>query len=76
MDLKLSECEKNKDYVISRIIVRDKEIEHRLKCFGFFKREKIRVLNCNYGSTCYLVKVMGVNYAIDKKICESVIVSV
>lgn len=76
MELKLSECEKNKDYVISKIMIKEDEIKHRLKCLGFLEKEKIKVLNNNYGNTCYLIKVMGVNYAVDKTICDGIVVSV
>lgn len=76
MDLKLSECELNRYFIITKIILREKEIEHRLKCLGFLEKEKIKILKYNYNKTCYLIKIMGVNYMIDKKICEGIIVSV
>ena len=76
VELKLSGCDKNRVYVISGVNIEDEELKHRLKCFGFFINEKIEILNYNYGRSCYLVKVMGVNYAIDKKLCEGIIVSV
>ena len=75
MDLKLSNCEKNKEYVIKEIKVRE-EIKHRLTCLGFLPKEKIKLLKYNYNNTCYLVKVMGINYMVDKSICEEVVVSV
>ncbi len=74
MELKLSECEKKKVYVISVIKVKDDNIKQQLKNLGFVKNEKIVLLNCNYGKSSYLVKVMGINYSLDKSICEDIIV--
>ena len=75
MELSLCKCAKNIDYVIKRIEC-DYKTKHRLKCLGFLEKEKVKLLNYNYGNTCCLVKVMGINYAIDKQICERIVVCV
>ena len=40
----------------------------------FCDGEKIRKLTSNYGKSSYLVKVVGINYAIDKKVAEKIMV--
>ena len=75
MELCLCDCEINKEYVISKIVQNDM-IKNRLMCFGFLPKEKIKLLKYNYKNTCCLVKVMGINYAVDKKVCEGIIVCV
>jgi ABC-type cobalamin/Fe3+-siderophores transport system ATPase subunit len=40
----------------------------------FLEGEEIKLLNYNYNKESYLVKVMNINYAVDKKICEEIIV--
>ena len=49
-------------------------IKKQIKNLGFIEGEEIKLLNYNYNKECYLVKVMNINYAVDKKICEEIIV--
>lgn len=65
-------AQKEKDYVIKEILVQNESIKQQLENLGFFKHEKIRLLNYNYGKKSYLIKVMGINYAIDKSVCENI----
>lgn len=71
---KLSELNINEEAVIYKIENQNKAIENQLKSLGFLEGEKIILLNHNYNKKSYLVKVMGINYAIDAKICEGIIV--
>ena len=61
-------------YVIKSIEVLDVALNKQLKNLGFLVGEKMKVMKTNYGKTSYLVKVMGVNYAIDKKVAERIFV--
>lgn len=70
--LNLLDAEYNKDYFIEDIKTDDEKIKLRLNDLGFLKNEKIKLLNNNYGKTTFLVKVMGVNYAVDKNVCEEI----
>ena len=69
VDLKINEVS-----VIKKIHVKDENIKKQIKNLGFIEGEEIKLLNYNYNKECYLVKVMNINYAVDKKICEEIIV--
>ena len=68
----LSCCEKEKEYKILKINISNEKIKQQLTNLGFLENEKIKLLNHNYNKRGFLVKVMGVNYAIDKKICDKI----
>ncbi len=69
VDLKVNEFG-----VIKRIQIKDENIKKQIINLGFIEGEEIKLLNHNYNKESYLVKVMNINYAIDKKICEEIIV--
>lgn len=71
---KLCECEKDKEYLIYDIQIKDKDILRRLENLFIKTNEKIIVKYKSYGSKAFIIKALGINYAIDKKICESIIV--
>ncbi len=61
--------------VICKIENKNKSVLSQLNKLGFFVGEKIKLLNYNYNKESYLVKIMGINYAIDKSVCEGIFVS-
>ena len=69
IDLKLNEIA-----LIKKVVIEDEKIKVQLSNLGFLVGEEIKLLNYNYNKESYLVKVMNINYAIDKKICERIIV--
>lgn len=66
--------QKNEQAKIEKIELKDGRVKLQLEKLGFLTGEKIKLLNYNYNKTSYLIKVMGVNYAIDKAICENIFV--
>lgn len=70
----LCECVFNKNYKIDSVNVDDKKLKIQLKNLGFENGEIVRVLRCNYGRSSFLVEVMDVTYALDKKICQLIFV--
>lgn len=69
VDLKINEVAK-----IKQINIKDEKVKMQLSNLGFIIGEKIKLLKYNYNKEGFLVKVMNVNYAIDRKICEGIIV--
>ena len=63
----------NETSIIKKIEVKDEKINKQLFNLGFMPGEKIKLLNYNFNKQSYLVKVMNINYAIDKKICEGIV---
>lgn len=70
----LSETKFNTNYVIFKIKIEDKNIKLHLNNLGFEEGQKIQILKSNYFRKTFLVKVMGINYAVDKKIIDNIIV--
>ena len=68
----LAEAKINVVYKIKNINIKDKCIYKQLENLGFLKNEKIILLNHNYGKKTYLIKVMGIKYAIDKSVCDGI----
>ena len=72
--IRLSEADRFKCYYIDEIKVKEEFIKTRLEKFGLLKNQKIELLFYNYGKNSFLIKVMGVKYAIDKCICDEIYV--
>jgi len=72
--MNLTECCLNKNYVIVNFEILDEDVKNHLKNLGFDVNEKIKVLHINFGRSAYLVKVLGIKYAIDKRVACGVIV--
>lgn len=72
--IKLSKANFDKVYYIDEIQIKDKVVKEKIMSMGIVKNQKASVLNCNYGKTSFLIKVMNVNYVIDKKICDEIYV--
>lgn len=70
----LSAGKVERNYKILKINLSDVSLKKQLQNLGFLTGEKIKILNYNYGKKSFLVKVMGVNYAIDKNVCEGIVV--
>ena len=68
------EAEVNKIYKIECLEMKNKNIKTQLEKLGFLKNENIQLLKYNYGKKSYLIKVMGINYAIDKSVCDEIFV--
>ncbi len=72
--IKLSECKTNKTYLVCDLKEENKEIILQLKNLGFSVGEKVELIKSNYRKKSFLVKVMGINYAMDKSICDKILV--
>ena len=70
----LAECEKNKVYMVREFSGHAKEIEEKLNRVGLRVGVSVCVTNSNYGKNALLVKIQGVGFALDTKICKGVIV--
>ena len=73
-DLKLINVKLNKKYKIKKINLSNADILKLLNNLGIAINESIILLNSNYGKNSFLVNVSGINFAIDKKVCEGIIV--
>ena len=71
---KLCECDLEKEYLIYDIILKDKQVLNHLANLFIKKGEKITIKHKSYGSKAFVIKALGINYAIDKKICEAILV--
>ncbi len=69
----LTDLKKGGGFKIIKIDIKEKDLNAQLKNLGFEVGENIKLLNWNFGKKSYLVKVMGVNYAIDKMIAERIL---
>lgn len=71
-EVRLVDLKKDGEFKITKIDIKEKALCVQLKNLGFEVGEVIKLLNWNLGRKSYLVKVMGVNYAIDKLIAERI----
>ena len=69
---RLSCCEIGKVYKILNLNITDENVKRQLLNLGFLKNEKIKLLNHNFNKKGFLIKVMEINYAIDKNICDKI----
>ena len=70
--IKISNAKLNKNYIIDDVKIKDENLKNQLQNLGFLKDEKILILKTNLNSSAFLVEVMGVLYAVDKKICDNI----
>lgn len=70
--LTLAECVAQKTYKILKINCPDKRLAQQLDNLGFMEEESVTFLKSNYGKKSFLVKVMGINIALDKHVCEMI----
>lgn len=69
---RLSQCKLKKNYKICRIEIKDKNLFEQLKNLGIVVGREIEFKTSNYGKKSFMVSVMGINYALDKAICENI----
>jgi Fe2+ transport system protein FeoA len=70
----LADASLNKKYKIYEIKISDKFIQSHLKNLGFEIGENIQLLKHNYKKFGFMVKVMGVNFVVDKRVAEMIFV--
>lgn len=68
----LSNANSNHTYIIKKINIEDKSLLQQLNNIGLTVGEEITLIKTNYGKKSFLVKVMNVNFAIDKQILDKV----
>lgn len=68
----LSKALPNKYYTIKKINIENKELIKQLNNIGFSVGRKIKYIGSNFGKKTFLVKVMDINFGIDKQISEKV----
>ncbi len=61
------------EYIISNVKLGEKIAIH-LGVFGIEKFGKIKILKHNYFKTSFLIKILNISYAIDRRICEEIFV--
>ncbi len=72
--IKLSDCPKGKVYVISNVFIKDEHLNRRLEDLFFKPNQKIKIKRENYRRKAFIVEVLGINYAIEKEICDEIYV--
>ena len=65
-EIKLTECKLKIEYLISKINIETKKIRKHLESLMIKENEKIFILAKNYKCKSFMVKVLGINYAIEK----------
>lgn len=68
----LSDCEILKAYLIESINVADEKLKSHLENIFIKPNNKIIIKRQNIGRSAFIVEAEGINYAIDKKICEKI----
>lgn len=72
--LKLIDGKRNVQYKIKSLELSNPNTTMLLNNLGINEDETIVLLQSNYGKKSYLVNVSGVSFALDKKVCEGIIV--
>ena len=70
----ISEAQKNKMYVINKVDIENEKVKNHLNNLMIIKNEKIKILHKSYGCKAFIVSVQGINYAIEKAICDKILV--
>ncbi len=71
-EIQITKCKAGSVYKICRFEIEDKNLLSQLGNLGIVKGKNIEVRLSNYGKKSFLVSVMGINYALDKLICERI----
>lgn len=69
---KLSDCKLLKSYLIESVNIKDENLKNHLENIFIKANTKIIIKRQNIGCNAFMVEVQGINYAIDKKICENI----
>ncbi len=72
--INITEAKFNKEYLICDILIREEKLKKHLKNLFIKHGEKIKVLKKSYMGKSYIIKVLGINYATEKEVCEKIIV--
>ena len=70
----LLNVKKNIKYLIYDVLIFDKNLSMELGNFGISKGNYISMIGSNYGKKSYLITVDGGYFAIDKEICEKILI--
>lgn len=73
-EIRLNNAKKNVIYIIKRLDLENLNYVSLLNNLGIIEKEKIILLKTNYGNKTMLVNVSGINFALDKKLCEGIII--
>lgn len=73
-EIKLSDAAYKTVYKVSCVQTEDKKLLLHLSNLGIEAGESIQKLASNYGKKSFLVKAMGINYSLDKRVCEMIFV--
>ena len=65
---------KNIKHLILDVLVSDKSLALELDNFGISKGNYVSMVSSNYGKKSYLIMVDGGYFALDKDICEKILV--
>ena len=71
----LLNVKKNIKYMIFDVLVSDKQLALELNNFGVSKGNYVSIIGSNYGKKSYLILVDGGYFAIDKVVCEKILVN-
>ena len=72
--INLAECKLNKEYFIVEVDIENEKLKKHLEHLFIKKGERISIIKKSYKSKAYIVKVLGINYAIELSICLKVFV--
>lgn len=73
-ELCLSDAQKKHKYKLVKINISNEKLKNYYMNLGFRCGEEIEVITSNYGKKSYMIRVMGILYAMDKNLCEKFIV--
>ena len=71
----LLEVKSNTKYKIVDVLISNKQLILELDNFGLCKGNYVSVIASNYGKKSYLILVDGGYFAIDKMVCEKIMVN-
>ncbi|MBQ8451354.1 MAG: ferrous iron transport protein A [Clostridia bacterium] len=72
--LNLSECKVNKNYVIKKIEIKNRQVLSRLADFVISENQKIKFIAKCFGNGAFLISVNEIEYAIDFLIANHITV--
>jgi Fe2+ transport system protein FeoA len=73
-EIELINAKINAEYIIKDFRVENTDVVLLLNNLGIKRQEKVILRNSNYCKNSYLISVSGINFALDKRICEGIIV--
>lgn len=70
----LLNVKKNIKYLIHDVLIFDKNLLMELSNFGISKGSYVSLIGSNFGKKSYLIMVDGGYFALDKNICEKILI--